>query len=77
MAKSLAGWCVVPLLSIASLAAAGSDFRLADAVKNKDKEAVRALLKQKADVNAPQPSLMARRRSIGRPTGMILRRQTC
>ena len=39
-------------LSIASLAAA--DHRLAQAAKNKDKAAIRLLLKQKLDVNAPQ-----------------------
>lgn len=41
-------------LSIASLAAADADQRLVEAAKKKDKAAIRALLKQKLDVNAPQ-----------------------
>ena len=48
------GWCVVILLSVAGFAAA-QDLRLADAVKNGDREAVRSLLEAKADVNARQP----------------------
>ena len=52
--KSLGGWWMVPLLSVASLAAPNSDLRLVDAVQRGDKEAVRSLLKQHADVNAPQ-----------------------
>ena len=39
---------------VASAAAAGSDLRLVDAARNKDREAVRSLLKQHIDVNAPQ-----------------------
>ena len=54
--KRLAGSCAVAvLLSLASmpgLGAAGSD--VADAVMRGDTAAVRALLAQKADVNAPQ-----------------------
>ena len=53
-AKRLGGWLMVLLLSVASRAA-GGDLRLADAVKNRDKEAVRALLKERAGVNTPQP----------------------
>ncbi len=49
-----AGWWIVALLSASSLAAAGSDLRLADAEKIRDREAVRSLLKQHADVNASQ-----------------------
>ncbi len=41
------------LLSAAALLAAASDARLADAAKNKDQAAVRALLRQKVDVNSP------------------------
>lgn len=48
------GWRVVILLSVASFAAA-QDLRLADAVKNRDREAVRSLLEAKAEVNARQP----------------------
>ena len=44
---------VVPLAASVSLAAAG-DFRLIDAVKSKNADAVQALLKQRVDVNAPQ-----------------------
>ena len=44
--------CLACGLSIASLAAA--DHRLAQAAKNKDKAAIRLLLRQKLDVNAPQ-----------------------
>lgn len=46
------GACVVVLLSIANVVAAGSD--LADAAMKKDKAGVRALLLKKADVNARQ-----------------------
>ena len=50
--KVLASWLMVILLSVGSLAAA--DLRLVEAAKARDKEAVRSLLKEKADVNAPQ-----------------------
>ena len=54
--KRLAGGCAVALLlslaSMPGLGAAGSD--VADAVMRGDTAAVRALLAQKADVNAPQ-----------------------
>ncbi len=43
------------LFSVASLAAAASDLRLVDAVKSRDYQAVRSLLKQHTDVNAVQP----------------------
>jgi ankyrin repeat protein len=44
------------LLSVVGLGAAGgSDVRLADAAMRADREAVRALLQQKIDVNAAQP----------------------
>ena len=43
------------LLAGVDLGAAGSDVRLADAVMRADREAVRALLQQKIDVNAAQP----------------------
>jgi ankyrin repeat protein len=42
------------LLSVAGLIGAGPDARLADAAKKMDRAAIRALLAQKADVNAPQ-----------------------
>src|SRR5882724_2180871 len=53
--RSLTAWWIMSLLSAASLLAASSDHRLADAVKNKDTDAVRSLLKEHWDVNAPQP----------------------
>ena len=52
--RSLIG-SIVPLLALAGFAAPGPDSRLADAVEKKDKAAVRALLKQRIDVNVPQP----------------------
>jgi uncharacterized protein len=45
-------WVIVPLLALASLGAGGADLRLIDAAKKPDTVAVRALLKQKIDVNA-------------------------
>ena len=52
--KGLGFWFLVPLLSVAGLAAPSADLRLVTAVKEKDKEAVRTLLRQRADVNARQ-----------------------
>jgi ankyrin repeat protein len=49
--RLLESWVVV-LLSVGSVSAAGSG--LADAVMKRDRDAVRSLLRQKADVNAPQ-----------------------
>jgi ankyrin repeat protein len=46
---------MVSLLSVASLAAASGDLRLLEAVQNGDSDAIRSLLKERADVNAPQP----------------------
>jgi ankyrin repeat protein len=46
-------WCVVVAMS-GALAAAASDLRLIEAVKRQDAQAVRSLLKQHVDVNAPQ-----------------------
>lgn len=48
------GWWVASLLSVASFAV-GADLRLVDAVKNRDTETARALLAEKADVNAVSP----------------------
>ena len=45
--------CITCLLPIASVAHAANDARLAEAVKQRDREAVHALLGDKADVNAP------------------------
>jgi ankyrin repeat protein len=52
MRAPLSFFCAVILLSAATLQA---DSRLADAAMTPDREAVRSLLKQKVDVNAPQP----------------------
>src|SRR5262249_52799971 len=46
--------CSVVLLLAGFSAAGAADLRLIDAVKSRNVEAVRALLKQRADVNAPQ-----------------------
>ena len=46
-------WWIAPVLSVANLAAAGSDLRLAEAAKSRDADAVRSLLKQHADVDTP------------------------
>src|SRR5712672_1932596 len=50
--KALGLW-IGALLSVIGLAAP-SDLRLVEAVKSKDKEAVRSLLKRHVDLNAPQ-----------------------
>ena len=52
--KSLVEWWMVILLSGANLTAASSDLRLAEAVKGKDWETARSLLKQDVDVNSSQ-----------------------
>ena len=52
--KGLAACSAALLLSLASVDAAGADARLVDAVKAADKPAVRALLEQRVDVNAPE-----------------------
>jgi ankyrin repeat protein len=53
--RGLSGWWIVPILSVANLAAGSSDLRLVDAVQHRDQQAVRSLLKQQVDVNKPQP----------------------
>ena len=54
-ARFVVGW-TVSLLSVANLAIAqGRDLRLIEAVKNRDRQVLQTLLKQKVDVNAPQP----------------------
>jgi ankyrin repeat protein len=52
--RALGGWWLVCLLSVIGLLAASSDLRLVDAVQMGDKDAVRSLLEQHADVNLPQ-----------------------
>ena len=51
--KGLMVWCVLVLAAGLSIAAE-SDLRLVEAVKSKDQQAVRSLLKQHVDVNTPQ-----------------------
>ena len=51
--KTLGSWWMAALLSVASLAAAGSDLSLLEAVQKGDQKAVRSLLQQ-VDVNAAQ-----------------------
>jgi ankyrin repeat protein len=52
---SKAGWVISSLfLSLASLAAASNDLQLVDAVERGDREGVRSLLEQNADVNTAQ-----------------------
>ena len=50
--KVLPGLFILSLLSVVSLAAPSGDLRLVVAVKERDKEAVRSLLQENADVNA-------------------------
>ncbi len=50
--RGLSAWWIASLLLATSLAAAGGDLRLVDAVRSGDKEAVRSLLEEHADVNA-------------------------
>ena len=54
-ARVVVGW-TVSVLSVTALAAAQSgDQRLIGAVKSRDRQVLQTLLKQKVDVNAPQP----------------------
>jgi ankyrin repeat protein len=52
--RRVRGLWFAAMLSVASLGAAGKDAPLADAVQRRDTQAVRSLLKTRADVNAPQ-----------------------
>lgn len=52
--KDTGRWWIVPLLSLAGIGATGTDLPLVQAVKEQNKEAVRALLAQRVDVNAVQ-----------------------
>ena len=45
--------CIAVVIAAGTLAAAGSDTRVADAVRNRDHTNVRSLLKQRLDVNVP------------------------
>ena len=52
--RLLGAWCLVAALTTVSVGGA-ADPRLIEAARSRDTDAVRALLKQGADVNAPQP----------------------
>src|ERR1700723_2714930 len=52
--KRLIQFSMTALLSVAAYAATNGNTALVDAVKNQDSEAVRTLLKQHVDVNAPE-----------------------
>jgi ankyrin repeat protein len=52
--ENLVGWWMVAALSVTSFAASTSDLRLVDAVKSRNNDAVHALLKEHADLNAAQ-----------------------
>ncbi len=52
--RRLPGLLLAAALCVSSLGTAGHDAPLADAVQRHDKQAVQALLKQRADVNVPQ-----------------------
>jgi ankyrin repeat protein len=54
MSKNILGAIAIGVLSAVGLAAAGEDLRLINAVRSKDVAAVRSLLKQRVNVNAPQ-----------------------
>lgn len=52
--KRLAGCCIALLWSLGSGSAAPSDFRLIEAVKNRNIALVHAMLQERVDVNTPQ-----------------------
>ena len=52
--EDLARWLMVSFLAVSGLAAADTDLRLVDAAENRDRKAVRSLLKEHVDVNAAQ-----------------------
>src|SRR5438309_1586847 len=52
--RSFGSCCVVLMLAAARVSAASHDVRLVDAAKKRQKAEVRALLKQRVDVNAMQ-----------------------
>ena len=55
MAGWAAGGAIVPLLGALSFNAPAEDLRLLDAVKNRDRAAVRSLMEQHINVNSAQP----------------------
>jgi uncharacterized protein len=52
--KSVCGMCILALLSAVSFAGPSADLRVVEAARGQNREAVRSLLEQHADVNAPQ-----------------------
>ena len=54
MPKRIATLCLALLLSMTGLQAGSPDAALADAAEKMDRAKIRALLKQRADVDAPQ-----------------------
>src|SRR5262245_53099538 len=56
--KTKAVWLAVALLSVLTLSAAGTNASLIDAIKAGDSQAARALLKNRAEVNAQEPDGM-------------------
>src|SRR5213593_696815 len=53
-AERLCFCAIVVLFAVASVRGDGADARVADAAEKMDREAVRALVRQRVDVNAPQ-----------------------
>src|SRR5437870_5376820 len=53
--KGMVWLWIIPLLTIAGLAAPNGVLRLVDAVQRQDKSAIHSLLKQHVNVNATQP----------------------
>ncbi len=52
--NTFSSWVFGLLLTVSSVAAVSGDLRLVDAAKNRDADSVRALLRQRADVNTRQ-----------------------
>lgn len=52
--KTWIGWAIVPLLCGAGFAAPADDLRLVNAVKNRNRAAIRSLIEQHVNVNAAQ-----------------------
>jgi uncharacterized protein len=55
MASKYLSWWMLPLLSVGSIGAKSSDFRLARAVRSQNSEAIHSLLNERVDVNVPEP----------------------
>ena len=66
MGRKALGWWAGLILTLNSVAVAGSDLRLLQAVQNRDQAAVRSLLKQHVDVKA-----QARKQIVARTSRVI------